>query len=445
MNEVFAMTAIQLIQGIREKRLGIEEVTRAYLKRIEKYDGIDGLNTIAEINENALNIARQMDNQKSAFNRPIHGLPILVKDNIDVAGLHTTAGSLALADNLAKCDAQIISNLRRNGAIILGKTNMTEFANYTSANMPSGYSSRGGQVKNAYNHEKSPGGSSSGSAVAMSAGFCSAAVGTDTSFSIVGCATENGVTGLKPAHGALSFQGIIPIARTLDSAGPITRDMADALLIYSCMREKPLTSINSKKPKNIRLAVNNFDKEQVSQAQLARYECVFDRLRQDGVYIDEVTHAHVPCQRDVMHFEFQNDLEDYLANSNAKHRTLKEIVHVYENNPEHMMKYGHSLLRSALDDTSGKADNMTYSAALNERARLRAQILESLRGFDACVMTGPTNIMHFCGLPSLAIRLGMGDDGMPRGMILYGADEMRIFEAALTLEKYCAPVLMPNL
>ena len=178
-----------------------------------------------------------MDSGRLNRDMPLFGLPVLVKDNIDVAGLHTTAGSLSLADNIAFHNAPIIANLRKNGALILGKTNMTEFANYTTQNMPNGYSSRGGQVKNAYAQTKDPGGSSTGSAVAMSAGFCAAAVGTDTSFSVIGCATENGVTGLKPAHGSLSSRGIIPISHTLDSAGALTRDMSDALLLYSGMRE----------------------------------------------------------------------------------------------------------------------------------------------------------------------------------------------------------------
>lgn len=237
---MFSMTARQLAEEIRQRRLGVEEVTRAFLGRIEKLGGKGGLNAVAELNEAVLAQARAMDNLKSGREGALFGLPVLIKDNIDVAGLHTTAGSLALADNRAAKDAPIVDNLRRSGALILGKTNMTEFANYTGARTPNGYSSRGGQVINAYDPQRDPSGSSTGSAVAMSAGLCAAAIGTDTSFSIVGCATDNGVTGLKPPHGALSSQGILPIARTLDSAGPITRDLRDALLVYSCMRDRPL-------------------------------------------------------------------------------------------------------------------------------------------------------------------------------------------------------------
>lgn len=190
-------TARQLREALGEGRIGAEELVRAYRRRIEKHDG--RLNTVAELDPSAPEQARKLDAAGENRALPLFGRPVMVKDNIDVKGLHTTAGSLSLADNVAAEDAPVIANLRRNGAVILGKTNMTEFANYTSPDMPNGYSSRGGQVIGAFDPAMDPGGSSTGSAVAVSAGFCAAAVGTDTSFSIVGCATQNGVTGLKPA------------------------------------------------------------------------------------------------------------------------------------------------------------------------------------------------------------------------------------------------------
>lgn len=445
MNNLFAMTATKLARAIREKRLGVEELTRAYIERIEKFDGPDGLNSISELNDNVIAQAKKMDSMKSDRSGIMFGLPVLIKDNIDVSGLHTTAGSLALADNLAKEDAQIVVNLRRNGALILGKTNMTEFANYTGNNMPGGYSSRGGQVKNAYDRTKNPSGSSSGSAVAMSAGFCSAAVGTDTSFSIVGCVTENGVTGLKPAHGSLSSQGIIPIARTLDSAGPITRDLTDALLVYSCMKDETLQPIEPMAPENIHLAINIFNRDQVSEAQLMRYDALLKVLKANHVQMTEVTHAYTEYQRDIMRCEFRHDLEDYLSCSGAQRRTLEEIVNYYETNPDQMMKYGDAYLRGALDGASGKLDDIAYIKAMSERRSLCSQFLENICEYDACLMTGPTNIMHFIGLPSLALRLCMADDETPRGMILYAADERRLLAAALTIEQYCAPIPMPKL
>lgn len=445
MDELFAMTATELARAIREKRLGVTELTRAYLDRIERYDGTEGLNAVALIDEGVLETAKRMDEANAPRKGAMYGLPVLIKDNIDVKGLPTTAGSRALTDNIAERDAPLVANLRRNGAIILGKTNMTEFANFTTENMPDGYSSLAGQVRNAYDGEKSPSGSSSGSAVAMSAGLCAAAVGSDTSFSIVGCVIENGVTGYKPAIDSLSSRGIVPISHTLDSAGPITRDLPDAVLVYNCMRDTPLPTFNTADLQSLCIGVNITNRDEVDKAQLNRYEAVFDGLRSDGARIDEVEHPFVPCPFDIMRYEFMHDLEEYLSHTHAKLRTLKEIVDFYEGDPAGMMKYGITLLRGALGGASGNLDDPAYIQAMAERERLCAALLSTMGEYDAYVMTGWTDIMHILGLPSLALRLGMGEDGMPRGMILYGTDEVRLLGAALRIERYCESVPMPAL
>lgn len=441
MLEFHKMTAVQLRKGIREKVFSVEELVKRYLDRIERYDS--ELNTISELNPLVLEQAKEMD-LREIRDLPLFGLPILVKDNFDVAGLHTTAGSLALSDNLAKRDAPVIANLRRNGALILGKTNMTEFANYTTQNMPNGYSSKGGQVRNAYDHEKDPGGSSSGSAVAVSAGFCAAAIGTDTSFSIVGCATENGVVGFKPSYGTTLNSGIVPISHTLDCAGPLARTLADAIVVYSAMREQPLAPIKPLDPKNICLGINRFGRERVSVAQLARYDVLFRRLRNAGVHFSEVTHASTPHLKSIMLHEFKRDLETYLASSSAAVKTLDKLVEYYELQPERRMKYGISVLRDALQ-TTGKLDELSYLQALEERNKSRKTVFADLLEYDACVMTGPTNWMHFLGLPSVALKLCMADDQTPRGIILYGADERRLLGAAMTIEQYCEDVSVPIL
>lgn len=149
-------TARQLRQALGDRRIGAGELVRAYRRRIEKHDG--RLNTVAELDPSAPEQARKLDAAGENRVLPLFGLPVLVKDNIDVKGLHTTTGSLSLADNVAAEDAPVIANLRRNGAVILGKTNMTEFANYTSPDMPNGYSSRGGQVIGAFDPAMDPGG-----------------------------------------------------------------------------------------------------------------------------------------------------------------------------------------------------------------------------------------------------------------------------------------------
>jgi amidase len=217
----------------------------AYLERIETYDRSGArLGAVREVHPDATAIAATLDSNKPAQRRPLEGIPILVKDNIATADAqHTTAGSLALAGARAKRDATVVELLRRAGAVILGKANLTEFANILSIDMPAGYSSLGGQVKNPYAPElgdKSvpivpPGGSSSGSAVAVAAGLAAAAIGTETSGSLLSPATLNGVVTVKPTVGLVSRAGIIPIAHSQDTAGPLTRTVNDAAILLNVL------------------------------------------------------------------------------------------------------------------------------------------------------------------------------------------------------------------
>lgn len=440
MDEFCGMTAVALKKEIRNKNIGIEELTRYYLNRIGKHD--QTLNTISEINESALLHARKLDSQKTDRDAILFGLPILVKDNIDVAGLHTTAGSVALSDNHAKANAAVIENILQNGGIVLGKTNMTEFANFTTQGMPNGYSSKGGLVKNAYDRKNDPSGSSTGSAVAVSAGFCSMAVGTDTSFSVVACAAANGIAGLKPHSGALSSKGIVPISHTLDSAGALGKDLSDAVLLYRGMSDKPFSPIRPTPVRELKIGFNIFNKDMVPISQYQKYEQLFSSLRSDGAQLFEVSQPFSPHQRTIMLCEFKRDLEQYLNGSSARLKTLEDIIAFYEADPQVMMKYGISLLREAAQHST---DDQIYQEAMEERARMRCQILDELKKFDACVMTGPTNIMHLAGLPSLALHLYMEEDKTPKGIILYGADERRLLSAALSIEAYCSPFSPPEL
>lgn len=439
------LSATVLRREMAARRISAEELTRLYLQRITSIGEKSGLNAVAEIDETALEQARKLDSRADLRELPLFGLPLLIKDNIDVAGLHTTAGSVALADNLATADAPIVTRLRANGAVILGKANMTEFANYMTDGLPGGFSSRGGQVIHAYDPRINPSGSSSGSAVAVAAGLCAAAIGTDTCFSIVGCATVNGVTGLKPAGGALSGEGIIPICYALDTAGPITRTFADAHLIYSAMRAQPLDTLMPTPVSQLRIAVNTFDHDQVSAEQLARYESLLDALRGAGAVIEAISQPSAPdCRRAVMRYAFKHDLEAYLRTSAAKNKTLAQIIAHYEAEPETRMPYGVTVLRMAQDVASGRMDEPAYLAALAERAQLRAQMLAQLKPYDACLMTGPTDAMHVANLPSVALRLCMADDHTPRGAIFYGADEARLHRAMAAIEQFCPGVTPPN-
>jgi amidase len=220
-------------------------LVKAYLARVEAYDSAGPhLNAVREVNPDALEIAAQSDAREPAKRRPLEGIPILIKDNIATADeQHTTAGSLALAGARAKHDATVVRLLRQAGAVILGKANLTEFANIIAIDMPAGYSSLGGQVRNPYAPELDdkgvptvpPGGSSSGSAVAVAAGLAAAAIGTETSGSLLSPASQNGVVTVKPTVGLISRAGVVPIAHSQDTAGPLTRTVQDAALLLNVL------------------------------------------------------------------------------------------------------------------------------------------------------------------------------------------------------------------
>ncbi|HUA53232.1 MAG TPA: amidase family protein, partial [Candidatus Sulfotelmatobacter sp.] len=220
-------TIAELGAALAAGRTSASALARAYLARIEAYDRAGpALNAVREVNPDALAIAAGLDGAKPDPRRPLAGIPILIKDNIATGDAqHTTAGSLALADAHAKRDATVVARLRRAGAVILGKVNLTEFANILAVGMPAGYSSLGGQVLNPYAPARddnfspivSPGGSSAGSAVAVAAGLAAAAIGTETSGSLLSPASQNGVVTVKPTVGLISRAGIVPIAESQDT------------------------------------------------------------------------------------------------------------------------------------------------------------------------------------------------------------------------------------
>src|SRR5437764_4368028 len=241
-------TIAALQQALAEGRINASGLARGYLARIEAYDRAGPqLNAVREINPDTLSIAADFDGVKPDKDKPLAGIPILLKDNIATGDRqHTTAGSLALAEARAKQDATLVARLRAAGAVILGKANLSEFANILAIGMPAGYSSLGGQVKNPYAPALDewgvpvvpPGGSSSGSAVAVAAGLCAAAIGTETSGSLLNPATQNGVVTVKPTVGLISRAGILPIAHSQDTAGPLTRTVADAAILMNVLAAK---------------------------------------------------------------------------------------------------------------------------------------------------------------------------------------------------------------
>ncbi|MGI8544891.1 MAG: amidase family protein, partial [Aridibacter sp.] len=226
-------TVMELQNAMKTGEVTSKQLVEIYLERIKKIDG--KLNSIIEVNPDAIAIAEQMDKERKngKVRSHMHGIPIVIKDNIDTADkMKTTAGSLALVDApTPKQDAFIVKQLRDAGAVLMGKTNLSEWANFRSENSSSGWSGRGGQTHNPYILDRSPCGSSAGSGVAVAANLTAVAIGTETDGSVICPASINGVVGIKPTLGLVSRSGIIPIAHSQDTAGPMARTVTDAVIL----------------------------------------------------------------------------------------------------------------------------------------------------------------------------------------------------------------------
>src|ERR1700736_1679987 len=228
-------TIDSLRQALTRKQLTAHSLTQAYLTRIATLD--KPLRSVIEINPTPLRNAAALDREPPRG--PLHGIPILIKDNIDTADrMSTTAGSLALLGSKPARDAGLVVRLRKAGAVLLGKTNLSEWANFRSTHSTSGWSGRGGQTRNPYALDRNPCGSSSGTGAAVSANLCAIGIGTETDGSIVCPSSMNGLVGIKPTVGLISGAGIVPISHTQDTAGPMTRTIRDAAILLSAIAEK---------------------------------------------------------------------------------------------------------------------------------------------------------------------------------------------------------------
>jgi amidase len=363
--ELAEMTVAQLQEGMRSGRLSARGITQAYLGRIQAMDRQGPtLRAVIETNPDALQIAGQLDEERrqGRVRGPLHGIPVIVKDNIDTHDkMQTTAGSLALEGNLAERDAFLVERLRAAGAVILAKANLSEWANFRSTRSSSGWSGRGRQCKNPYVLDRNPSGSSSGSAAAVSANFCAVAVGTETDGSIVSPSNACGIVGFKPTVGLVSRAGVIPIAHSQDTAGPTCRTVADAAALLSGMTgvdpRDPATAdaqghiapdytafldINGLRGVRIGVRPRTGNNPQLNQL----VEDAIKALREHGAEVVDPAEIETAGQlgnaeRDVLQYEFKADVNAYLATmpSNVKPRTLADVIAFNEANQDREMPY----------------------------------------------------------------------------------------------------------
>jgi amidase len=371
-------------------------LTQAYLDRIEALDrNGPRVNAVIEVNPEALVIADALDAERRAgrVRGPLHGIPILLKDNIDTGDrMQTTSGSLALEGTPARRDAFVARRLRAAGAVILGKANLSEWANFRGKRSVSGWSSRGGLTHNPYALDRSACGSSSGSAAAVAASFCAAALGTETDGSIICPAQTNGIVGLKPTLGLLSRSGIVPIAHSQDTAGPMARTVADAALVLGA-----LTGIDPRDPATRRsrghahrdyarfLDAGGLKGARIGVARnmagtdprvLAVFDGCVDVLRRQGAVVVDPADvpnfdAFGPSELEVLYSEFKADLNAYLAGRGrtARVHTLEEVIQYNDEHKGQMMPY-FGQERMSLAQGKGPLTSRKYRQALARSRRL---------------------------------------------------------------------------
>lgn len=431
--------------------LSSEKLVIEYLDRIERYDS--KINSILELNPDAIAIARSLDQERreTGSRGPLHGIPILLKDNIDTHDrMHTSAGSVALADSFAVEDSFVAARLRDAGAVLLGKTNMTEWANFMSSSMWAGYSSRGGQTLNPYGPgELFVGGSSSGSGAAIASSFAAAAVGTETSGSIISPSCQQMLVGIKPTIGLVSRSGIIPITSSQDTAGPMARTVADAAILLGAMTgaderdpttvadERSLTDYTSFLDadflKTARIGIPRYDMKDLDETRLAIAEEAIRALRERGATIvDEVS---LPCDGaewkwDVLRYEFKKTLNDYLGAlpEDIPVHSLAEVIAYNDLHSDKALKYGQDTLVYS-EQTSGTLTEQVYLDALEQnRSLARDQGIDHAlkeHQLDALLFLGSeygADLAARSGYPSITVPGGFAEKGiiMPGGYTTKG-------------------------
>jgi amidase len=422
------LTMTEWRQKIESGAITARRLTEAYLERIESVDPL--INSVIELNPEALAIAEALDRQRQAGQRlgPLHGLPILLKDNIDTHDqMQTTAGSLALEGSPAPRDAFIATRLRAAGAVILGKTNLSEWANFRGKRSVSGWSSRGGLTRNPYALDRTACGSSSGSGAAVAANLCAAAIGTETDGSIICPSQTNGIVGLKPTLGLVSRSGIIPIAHSQDTAGPMTRTVADTALLLGALtgvdRGDSATRLSHKQA--LRDYVQCLDRDGLrgarigvarnmagSDARVLRiFEAALEVMRQLGaVLVDPANLSNFnkfgKTELEVLHFEFKADLNKYLARRRppTRLRNMADVIRFNEDHRARVMPYfGQEHMLTAQEKEP--LTDQKYRAALAKNHRLTRR-----EGIDAVIKRHRLDaIVVPSGGPAWMIDLVNGD------------------------------------
>lgn len=436
---------VHRIQGmLRDGQLTSEQLVCYYLKRIQQYD-VDRLNSVLTLNPDAVRLARDADSQRRSGTSvgPLLGIPVLLKDNIGTGDrMPTTAGAKALADAHADRDAFLVQRLRAAGAVVLGKTNLSEWAYYMDDNAPSGFSVLGGQTRNPYG-KFDVGGSSSGSASAAAANLATVTVGTETTGSLIHPASQNSVFALKPSLGLISRDRIIPISDALDSAGPMARHMTDLAVLLNALRGADPNDPASDATRQLaetdfttfldRNALNGLRVGVIRKNGLLDFgnrdgdDAILDRtahqFRDAGAEVKDVTldRGSVDAST-ILAYGYKQGVNKYLQDTGGKVRSVQEIIDFNQQDPANRAPWGQQLLTDAQATTT---DEATYRQKVDEAQRTTREAIDSaLRSNNVDVLVSLSNQASSqyanAGYPALSVPAGYRDSGEPLGMTLIG-------------------------
>ncbi len=482
--ELEELTVPQLQQLMESGRTSAAKLAKRYLQRILDVDRHGpALNALIELNPDALSLAAALDRERKAKGPrgPLHGIPVLVKDNIDTHDrMSTTAGSLALAGSTPLRDAFLVEKLRAAGAVLLGKTNLSEWANFRGSLSTSGWSGRGGLTRNPYALDRNPSGSSSGSAVAVAANLCAVAVGTETDGSILSPSAYNGIVGIKPTLGLISRSGIIPIAHSQDTAGPMARTVGDAALLLGALAgtdpRDPATQESSERTqadysrcldaqalKGARLGVARSLFGYHPKTDTLIESCLEEMKQAGAELIDPIgareVHDLAAAEIEVLRYEMKHDMNAYLASlgAHAPVRTLQDIIDFNNAHKEQELRwFGQEELVSS--QAKPGLDDKPYLEALATCKRLaRAEGIDKVMDehrLDAIIaptsapahvtdlVTGDhglgdsTTLAAVAGYPSITVPAGQ-IFGLPVGISFFGRawSEPRLLAIAFAFEQ----------
>ena len=452
-----------LQKHIKTGRLSYEKLTLFYLYRIQKFesDSSKSLNSIISLNPNVLKEARARDkNKKENTEYAIYGMPILLKDNINTKDMPTTAGAIALAENKNTADAFIVEKLREKGALILGKVNLSEWAYFFCSGCPLGYSAIGGQTLNPYGRGIfETGGSSAGSAVTIAANFAVAAVGTETSGSITSPASLNSVVGLKPTIGVLGRTGIVPISSTLDTPGPMTKNIIDNAICMNAMRGFDQTDAASKE-----LVVDYFKngfKQKLKGRRLgvikslltdSIYSATVGKLRRAGAELIEITPPEVALNGflTLLNIDMKNDLPKYLAADADKQIAVTSVKDVIAFNLKDSLlraPYGQQLFEGIVEDTTTLAKLEIIKTNLTNSGRKYFQALKN-DNLEAILSINNyhSGFAAVANHPTLTVPMGYKNSGEPISLTFIGTplSERILLEIGYAFEQLTKVRKMPK-